>query len=79
MDTPGRESLPSSRSGEQQAEGPAPQVIPSDSALLRQSIERHHHYSETKSSGELVIRDQTGRAQLKKPMPGVRVTPSGMP
>lgn len=53
------------------------QVAPPSDMGLRETIDRH--YSETKSSGELVITDQTGRAQMKKSMAGVRVVPSGGP
>ena len=42
---------------------------------LRETIDRH--YSESKSTGELVIKDQTGRAKMTKPVKGVSVAPSG--
>jgi len=57
---------------------PVPQISPSDAALLRETISRQ--YSETKSTGELVIRDESGRAKVTKPPKGnigVRVAPSG--
>jgi TP901 family phage tail tape measure protein len=55
--------------------GPAPQVLGATDMVLRETIDRH--FSETKSSGEYVIRDETGRGKETKPMKGVRVVRSG--
>lgn len=52
-----------------------PQLAPTEASLMRETISRQ--YNETKSSGEYVIRDETGRGREKKPMKGVRVAPSG--
>ncbi|HET7545483.1 MAG TPA: hypothetical protein VFK05_36700 [Polyangiaceae bacterium] len=56
-------------------DSPSAQTAPSDAALLRETISRQ--YSESKSTGELVIKDETGRAKVTKPIKSVHVAPSG--